>query len=273
MSAQRRCGACAVAAALLACWASAVLGAERYDFITRYQQPVTAEYVVYYDELRRERFLESVADELNRVLELPATVTLETAECGHSTTSWAAESRTVTVCYEFLDAVLLIAAEHGVPPVRAEQMFSGAVTFALFDEIGRALVSLYALPVRQGALRAGEEFASITLAAAEQAGDPSAAAALEFFDVALTDPDAGLEFLEMHGFDRERFESVACVLYGNSPASHVPTRSLIPAERLARCPEEVLKVASEWDGYLKDHARGAPISAPPLARSPAPARL
>ena len=41
-----------------------------------------------------ERFLESVAAELNRVLELPATVTLRLAECGHSTTTLdAADTR------------------------------------------------------------------------------------------------------------------------------------------------------------------------------------
>jgi hypothetical protein len=116
---------------------------------------------------------------------------------------------------------------------------------------------LYGLPVQQGAERAGDEFAAITLAAAEQEGDPSAAAALEFLDLALRDPESGLEFLELHGFDRARLESVACILYGNAPANHAATRALIPPERLARCGEEVLATAHQWDAYLKDHARGA----------------
>ena len=100
-----------VASCALSLTAVAVAGAaERHDFITTYQRPGTSDYLVYYDELRRERFLESVAEELNRVLDLPATVTLRTAECGHSTTTWVAESHTVTVCYEYLDALLVIAA-------------------------------------------------------------------------------------------------------------------------------------------------------------------
>ena len=247
--------------------APAAPAAERYDFITSYQRPETADYQVYYDELRHERFLESVAEELNRVLELPATVTLRIVECGHSTTSWDAETRVVTICYEFLDAVLVIAGESGASSEHAEQMFSGAVTFALFDEIGRALVALYGLPVPRGVDRAGDEFAAITLASAEQEGDPSAAAAIEFFDDALKDPEAGLEFLETHDFDHERLETVACILYGNARANHAASlaNGVISPERAPRCSEEVLAVARSWEGYLKDHARGG--------AAPSPARL
>ncbi|MEI8298550.1 MAG: DUF4344 domain-containing metallopeptidase [Pseudomonadota bacterium] len=261
--------------ALLVAGAAIAAAPERHDFITVYQKPETADYGVYYDELRRERFLESVAAELNRVLELPATVTLRMAECSHSTTSWSAETRTVLVCYEFLDAVLVIAGESGATPERAEQMFSGAVTFALFDEIGRALVSLYGLPVPQGQERAGDEFAAITLAAAEQEGDPSAAAALEFYDAALRDPEAGLEFLETHAFGRARLEEVACILYGNAPGNHaaVRERGLVPPERLPRCGEELLTVAKIWDVYLKDHTRGGPPTTPPPVSPPPATRL
>ena len=67
--------------------AAAVRAAERPAFVTVYQRPSTDDYRVLYDELRHERFLESVADELNRVLVLPASVTLRLAECGHSTTN------------------------------------------------------------------------------------------------------------------------------------------------------------------------------------------
>jgi hypothetical protein len=255
--------------------AAATTAPERHDFITSYQKPATTDYGVYYDELRRERFLESVAEELNRVLDLPATVTLTIAECGHSTTSWTAESHTVLVCYEFLDAVLVIAGESGATPERAEQMFSGAVTFALFNEIGRALVSLYDLPAPQGQDRAGDEFAAITLAAAEQEGDPSAAAALEFYDAALRDPESGLEFLETHAFGRSRLENVACILYGNAPGNHAAVREhgLVPPERLPRCGEEVLAVAKLWDVYLKDHTRGGAIPTPPPVSPPPATRL
>jgi hypothetical protein len=267
------CRAATLLVALAVSAAAPAAAAERHDFITNYQRPGTGEYGVYYDELRRERFLESVAEELNRVLDLPATVTLRTAECGHSTTSWALDSHTVTVCYEYLDALLVIAGENGVAPERSEQMFSGAVTFALFSEIGRALVALYSLPVPQGVDLAADQFAAITLAAAEQSGDPSAAAALEFLDLALKDADAGLEYLEPHGFDRARLEDVACILYGNSPATHTQARALIAPERLARCGEDVLAVAHQWDLWLKDHARGGPMPTPPAPRMPPPARF
>ena len=254
----------------MALWIGLVAGSARAashgDFVTAYQKPETPDYNVYYEEMRRERLLENVAQELNRVLDLPSTVMLRIAECGHSTTRWSPETRTVTICYEFLDAVLVIAGQGAGSPGKVQQLFSGAVTFALFGEVGQALVSLYNLPVPQGAERAGEEFAAITLAASEQDGDPSAAAALEFFEAALKQPDSGFEYLETHDFTRARLEYVACLLYGNLPANHAQSlaRGLVTAERAPRCGEELLAVAKAWDGYLRDHPHGGPAPAPPL---------
>lgn len=269
-------------AAVVAAWLSAPAAAQEpagapaaadRDFVPAYLEPETSDYEVYYQELRRAHFLESVAQELNRVLALPATVTLRIAECGHSTTSWAADTRTVTVCYEFLDAVLAIASEAAPSPQRAEQLFSGAVTFGLFSEVGQALVSLYQLPVGEGPLQAGDEFAAVTLAAAEQDGDGSAAAAVEFFDDALARPGSGFEYLETHRFDHARLETVACLLYGNAPLNHAGalTRGILSPARAPRCAEELVAAAKAWDLYLKGHARVPPAPQPVAAAPPAAA--
>lgn len=242
------------------------------DFVSDYQKPATADYDIYYEELLRRGFLQSVTAELNRVLRLPTPLTLRTAECGHSTTTYSAETHVVTVCYEFLDAVLAIAGEAAPVRAHAEQLFSGAVTFALLREVGEAITGMYALPAPQGAGVAGDEFAAITLAAAERNGDPSAAAAVEFFDAALAEPDSGFEYLETHGFDRGRLETVACILYGNAPADHAAAleRGTVPKARAPGCAEEVVAVATRWDRFLRPHMRE---SAPaPEAAPPAPAR-
>lgn len=238
------------------------------EFHTVYAPPVADEYRIYYEELSREHFLESVAEELNHVLVLPHPIRLAIAECGHSTTAWVAASRTVTVCYEFLDAVLVIAGDSAGSQARAEQLFSGAVTFALLAEVGHALVEEYRLPVPGDALRAGDEFAAITLASAERNGDPSAAAAVEFFDAALRKPDSGFEYLETHRFDRDRLETVACILYGNAPADHAASleHGIVSKSRAPHCAEAVVAVASTWDRYLKSHTR----QPAPVAPAPAP---
>ncbi len=231
-------------------------------FVTVYAPPVNEDYQIYYRELAARHFLESVAAELGHVLVLEAPVTLSIAECGHSTTRWAADVRTVTVCYEFLDAVLVIAGDSAPTRARAEQLWSGAVTFALLAEIGRALIAEFALPTPHGELAAGDEFSAITLASAERNGDTSAAAAVEFFDDALRVPDSGFEYLETHAFDRARLETVACILYGNAPANHAASieRGIIPKGRAGRCAEEVVAAASRWDRDLSKHTR-APVAA------------
>ena len=234
------------------------------DILSEYVAPATADYQIYYDELKNRHFLESVASELNRVLKLPSPLTLRTAECGHSTTTYAADTRTVTVCYEFLDAVLVIAGESASSQPRAEQLFSGAVTFALLRDIGEALTGIYALRVPKDASVAGDEFAAITLAAAERSGDPSAAAAVEFLHAALAQPDSGFEYLETHHFDRARLETVACILYGNAPTNHAASieRGDVPRSRAPGCAEEVVAVAGRWDRYLKAHTRESAPAGP-----------
>ena len=262
-----------LAAALLAAglgWASAAAAAERGDFVASYERPESADFRAYYDELRHERFLESVAEELNRVLDLPATVTLRLAECGHSTTTWDAARRAATICYEFLDAVLVIAADSGARGERAEQLFAGAVTFALFAEVGRALTELYGLPAPRGIERAGDEFAALTLASAERVGDAGATAAVDFYDAALEEPESGFEYLETHGFDRARLETLACLLYGNAPGNHgqALARGIVPAQRAPRCAEELVAVAKAWEAALKDHGRAPVATAVPPAPAP-----
>ena len=241
-----------------------------HSFATLYARPATADYELYYEELQRERFLESVAQELDRILDLPAQLTLRLEECGHSTTLRSQDGRGVIICYEFLDSVLVIAAGGERSEERAEQLFSGAVTFALMSEIGQALIGLLELPVPAGAQRGGDQFAAIALAAAEKNGDPSAAAAVEFLGIALREPDSGLEYLQTHGFDRARLEDVACLLYGNAPANHAAARAsgALPRSRAARCAEELVATVKAWDGNLAKYTRPAAATGAAPAAAP-----
>jgi Putative metallopeptidase len=237
--------------------ASACAGAaDRHDFTASYRRPENPEFQIYYDELKRERFLEGVAGELDRILDVPTTVTLRIAECGRSSTGWNGASHTVTLCYEFLDAVLAIAGESGVNGERLEQQFAGAVTYALFDEVGRALVALYGLDVPQGTEAAGSDFAAITLSVAQADGDGAAQGAVDFFEMALKEPDVGLDFLQAHEFGRQRLETLACLLYGASPSLNATflRRGLVPSEQALHCADAYAAAARFWGQILRERA-------------------
>jgi len=236
--------------------------ADRHEFVTSYGRPENPQFQIYYDELRRERFLEGVAGELNRILDLPTTVTLRVAECGRSSTGWNGASHTVTLCYEFLDAVLSIAGESGINGERLEQQFAGAVTYALFDEVGHALVALYGLDVPQGTEAAGSDFAAITLAVAQTDGDGAARGAVDFFDMALKEPDAGLDFLQAHDFGRHRLEMLACLLYGASPSLNASfvSRGLVDDARAAHCADTYAAAARFWGQTLRERGRETVIA-------------
>jgi len=242
--------------------ASPVLASERHDFVTSYRRPENPDFQVYYDELKREHFLEGIAGELNRILDLPVTVTLRVAECGRSTTAWSDASKTVTLCYEFLDAVLSIAGDAGVNGDRLEQQFAGAVTYALFDEVGHALVALYGIDVPYGTEAASSDFAAITLAVAQADGDGAARGAVDFFDMALKEPDSELEFLQAHDFRRQRLSIVACLLYGASPTLNAGfvARGLVTAAQAPQCVETYGQAAGFWAQILRERGRETAIA-------------
>ena len=246
------------------------------SFRTAYVRPGTADYDLYYEELRRERFLESVAQELDRILDLPAPLALRLEECGHSTTLHSQDGRAVVICYEYLDAVLVIAAGGTHSEERAQQLFSGAVTFALLSEIGEALIGLLELPVPAGAQRGGDQFAAIALAAADKDGDPSAAAALEFLALALREPELGFEYLETHAFDRARLADVACLLYGNAPgcgarrATRRRAARRATRRRAARWGRAALNRVPRCAAAGRSLSRGRPAATGPSRHRPPP---
>jgi Putative metallopeptidase len=238
-------------------------------FHVQYRAPHNADYATYRDELKRERFLESVTADLDATLKLPAPLTVELAECGHSTASHSDTAHSVTVCYELIDALVAIAQSDRPAPERAQARFSGALTYVLLAEIGAALVSEYALslPLDSSSAQAGTEFAALSLASAERDAEPIGAGALELFTLALANRNSGFEYPADHGLDRVRLEDMACILYGNAPGNHasVVSGGLLPEARAPHCAEEVVELAKRWDGYLKPHARPG---ATPAAAAP-----
>ena len=248
-----------IAALLLALAAPAAAPPAMQGFRVQYRAPHNADYTTYMDELKRERFLESVAADLDATLKLPTPLTVELAECGHSTARHNNTAHTVTICYELIDAVLAISQSDRAAPERAQARFSGALTYVLLAEIGAALVSEYALtlPLDASSAQAGSEFATLSLASAEREGEPIGAGALELFTLALAIRDSGFEYPADHGLDHVRLEDMACILYGNSPGNHasVVSGGLLPEARAPRCAEEVVTLAKRWDGYLKPHSR------------------
>jgi hypothetical protein len=228
-------------------------------FHVQYRAPHNSDYSAYRDELKRERFLESVTADLDATLKLPAPLTVELAECGRSTARHSDTTHSVTLCYELIDAIVAIAQSDRPTPERAQARFSGALTYALLAEIGAALVAEYALtlPLDSSAAQAGSEFATLALASAERDGEPVGAGALELFTLALASRNPGFAYPVDHGLDRVRLEDIACILYGNAPANHasVVSGGLLSEARAPRCAEEVVELAKRWDGYLKPHSR------------------
>ena len=238
-------------------------------FHVQYRAPHNADYSTYRDELKRERFLESVTADLDATLKLPAPLTVELAECGRSTARHSDAAHTVTLCYELVDAIVALSQSDRPAPERAQARFSGTLTYVLLAEIGAALVSEYALtlPLDSTAAQAGSEFATLSLASAERDGEPIGAGALELFTLALANRSSGFEYPTDHGLDRLRLGDMACILYGNAPSNHasVVSGGLLPEARAPRCAEEVVDLAKRWDGYLKPHSRPG---ATPAAAAP-----
>ena len=245
-------------------------------FLAEYGPVTNEDYGRYEEVLRADRVLENVTASLTRSLRLPQDITVRVEECGSSDADWDPVKRRVRLCYELLQAVLelSVAAAGEDDEARAERWFSGMTTFIVFHELGHALVDVLPLHTTLVPEVAADQFALVALGSA--VGQPQEVlGALEFLRYAVGNEAAeGLGFLENHGYDRVRVDSLACGFAGALPATQpwLEQLHLLPALGAVHCGEEFAVLDRQWDQWLAPWLRTPPAPArqsslPGLARS------
>ncbi|MFN2595859.1 MAG: DUF4344 domain-containing metallopeptidase [Pyrinomonadaceae bacterium] len=209
-------------------------------------------------DLRENRVLEGLADELNKALALPADVTLAFDECGKADATYDAGARRVSVCYELVDS-LYDAFRDAKSDDERDDKVVGATVFVFQHELAHLLAQIYKLPAADEAEGAADELALFLLT--REAGDADDAA-LDAAEALTRDesPGAGGEevFLRgAHALDRRRQSDLLCWLYARDGEKYkfLIEDGELPAERAERCGGEFAQVERDWAERLKPYLK------------------
>ena len=206
--------------------------------------------------VRRTRLLEGYADYLNDWIALPERVALMFAVCGGADAFYEPETRTITLCYELLDAFTQAFGE--LPEEEREQVVLGATDFIMYHEVGHALIDLLDLPTLGREEDAADQLAVYILTDGTDEGEQAAidgAVALH----RLEQETGGVALADEHSLGPQRFYNVICWVYGKNPDRHAGLRlragGVLPDARAERCPGEAAQLEASWNRLLEPYLK------------------
>ncbi|GJE72460.1 hypothetical protein CHKEEEPN_4016 [Methylorubrum podarium] len=225
-----------------------------------YEVPKAPEAHTIYREMRARHLLEGLRETLG-IIRLPRSLTLRLAECGGEVNAWyAPTTRSVTVCYEFIQDVQSRAPKDVSPTgVTRHQAIMGSIAHVFLHEIGHALFHLLDVPVLGREEDAADQFAALLLlrlgpAQARKIIDGSA---FLFASYAGEEKMEKGDFANDHGLFRQRFYNLLCLAYGSDKRTfgYLADRGDLPEERTANCAAEYDQVAFAMDRLFGRHLR------------------
>ena len=205
-----------------------------------YQVPKAPEAQEIYREMRARRVLEGL-QEIVSIVRLPRPLTLRLSECDGEINAWyAPETRSVTVCYEYIQDMRDRAPKATSPAgVTRHDAIVGPVAQVFLHETGHALFHLLDVPVLGREEDAADQFAALVLlrlrpAQARQIIDGSAFLFASYGAEEKPEKDS---FADDHGLFYQRLYNLLCLAYGSDKRAfgYLVERGDLPKERAEKC--------------------------------------
>lgn len=182
---------------------------------------------------------------------------IEARECGVINAFYSPESRTVTLCYEYLDqGDRLIEQTYSAAPISVKaNMQTGIMSNVLFHEIGHAVIHLKEFPLLGGEEDAADRFAYVLMHRIA-ASDPQRLRDMVYGNLAftwskrqdvLTKMLTGhMRYMDEHPITEQRYYNMVCLAYGSEPRLFNDLRisSGLSADRAVRCENEFKQAQS-----------------------------
>jgi hypothetical protein len=213
-----------------------------------YEAPKNPAHEPLYEELKAAHTLERLRALLS-FIRLPRVVTLKLAGCdGDDNAEYVPEDLTVTVCYEYLEAVRKIAPAATTPDgVTPDDAVRGPLFEVFLHEVGHALFDQLHIPILGREEDAADQFAAFALVHLNKQTARDTVVGVGWM-YAQESKEATLSrgaLADVHGLAGQRFYNLLCIAYGAEPRlfADLVEKNYLPAERTEDCADEYGQVA------------------------------
>jgi Putative metallopeptidase len=226
--------------------APAVLHSDQFRIL--YEVPKERAHQALYEELKSKRTLEKFREFLS-FIRLPRILTLKLAGCDGEENAWyEPEDLTITVCYEYVEAVRKLAPTSPTPAgATPENAVLGPLAEVFLHEVGHALFDQLRIPILGREEDAADQFAAYVLVhlSPQSTRDAIAGVAWMYGQEAKGEQLNPSSLANVHGLSGQRFYNTLCIAYGAEPGvfNDLIERKLLPKERAETCEDEYAQVA------------------------------
>lgn len=231
------------------------------EFKVAYPEVSNPDYKQYRLDLQQEKTLESLADDLNSVLEIPTDVTLTYQECKTVNAFYNPESQQIIICYELVDDLYDIFSKAGFKDDELDRKVWNDLDYSFYHELGHALIHILDLPITGKEEDAADQLSIYVLLDGSDEGEQAVLdSAVEYLIKAKAAEKSGesLPMWDEHSMDAQRFFNMICWVYGENPEKHenLIKEGALPEDRAARCPKEWEQIDKAWGTLLGPNLKG-----------------
>jgi hypothetical protein len=205
--------------------------------------------------LKERQVLESFRDYFSP-LRLPQHLLIKLDECGTDNAWYDPNLREVTVCYEYIAAVVRSAPSETTPEgITREDAIVGPTTEVFLHEVAHALFDMLKIPVLGREEDAADRLAAFALLqlGSEEARRAVIGTAYMLSREAETEPSKE-QFAKGHGLAAQRFYNLLCMAYGAHPALFADVaQAALPRSRADVCGEEYEQVRHAFRELIVPH--------------------
>jgi hypothetical protein len=219
-------------------------------------------------KLLRERQVLEKFKGLLSPLRLPRPLLLKVEGCDGESNAWY-EDDAVTVCYEYLDDILLTAPKETTPAgVTRVDAIMGPTLEVFLHEVGHAVFDYLSVPILGREEDAADQFAAyVLLQFAESDARRLIYGVAYTYNVDASKPSTKKNpFADEHGLPAQRFYNVLCMAYGADSKlfADLVDKGYLPKERAEGCADEydqVLRALNKLIGPAIDQGRAKQVRA------------
>lgn len=206
--------------------------------------------------LKRTGFFNVMADGLNEIFILPRDLHIVVLEGDTATAFYSPDDHAVVICYELMAHLAQNFAGHTDTEEQLLAMTVGATLFVFLHELGHALIQELDLPTTGREEDAADEFATLLLIEAGDAGHGAALSAAAWFALESDRKQGGpRQFWDEHSLDEQRFYDILCRLHACNPGKFGQFVCDVPAVRLEKARRDMERKRRSWNRLLEPHIR------------------